>query len=168
MTDVLGKTTVCSFYQASESMYNLFDRVAVMDKGRLIYFGPAKEAKQYFVGLGFKCEPRKSTPDFLSMSSSPFFIFFEFGESCSFFFQPELRIPKKESFARNLQTKPLKPPSNSKPLGKLRKNAKEPPKLKPNSRKKWRSKIHRKILEMKLSDNDSHGFTRKVLTPLIF
>lgn len=51
MTDVLGKTTVCSFYQASESIYNLFDKVLVFDKGKMIYFGPAKEAKQYFIDL---------------------------------------------------------------------------------------------------------------------
>jgi ABC-type multidrug transport system ATPase subunit len=67
MTDIFGKTTLCSFYQASESIYDLFDRVAVLEKGRVIYFGPTKEAKKYFLSLGFKCEPRKSTPDFLSM-----------------------------------------------------------------------------------------------------
>lgn len=66
MTDVLGKTTICSFYQASESIYDLFDRVVVLDKGKLVYFGPTKEAKQYFLDMGFICEARKSTPDFLS------------------------------------------------------------------------------------------------------
>eukprot|EP01127_Copromyxa_protea_P013037 TRINITY_DN345_c0_g2_i1.p1 TRINITY_DN345_c0_g2~~TRINITY_DN345_c0_g2_i1.p1 ORF type:complete len:1435 (+),score=320.94 TRINITY_DN345_c0_g2_i1:614-4918(+) len=66
MTDVLGKTTICSFYQASEAIYELFDRVLVLDKGKTIYFGPTKDAKQYFLDLGFECEPRKSTPDFLT------------------------------------------------------------------------------------------------------
>lgn len=66
MTDVLGKTTVCSLYQASEAIYNLFDRVALLDRGRLIYFGPVKKAKKYFLKLGFECDSRKSTPDFLS------------------------------------------------------------------------------------------------------
>lgn len=70
MTDVLHKTTICSFYQASENIYNLFDKVLVFDKGKMIYFGPTKEAKQYFLDLGFVCEPRKSTPDFLSTFSN--------------------------------------------------------------------------------------------------
>eukprot|EP01117_Protostelium_nocturnum_P006316 TRINITY_DN227_c0_g1_i1.p1 TRINITY_DN227_c0_g1~~TRINITY_DN227_c0_g1_i1.p1 ORF type:complete len:1474 (-),score=463.74 TRINITY_DN227_c0_g1_i1:47-4363(-) len=66
MTDTLKKTTVASFYQASENIYDLFDDVLVLEKGRVIYFGPTKDAKQYFVDLGFDCEPRKSTPDFLT------------------------------------------------------------------------------------------------------
>lgn len=37
-----------------------------MEKGRAIYFGPVGEAKEYFQNLGFECEPRKSTPDFLT------------------------------------------------------------------------------------------------------
>jgi ABC-type multidrug transport system ATPase subunit len=57
--------------QASESIYNLFDRVLVLDRGRPIYFGPTKEAKQYFIDLGFECEPRKTTPDFLTGISNP-------------------------------------------------------------------------------------------------
>lgn len=32
----------------------------------MAYFGPTKEAKQYFIDLGFDCEARKSTPDFLT------------------------------------------------------------------------------------------------------
>lgn len=43
----------------------------VLDRGRPIYFGPTKEAKQYFVDLGFECEPRKTTPDFLTGISNP-------------------------------------------------------------------------------------------------
>lgn len=34
--------------------------------GRLVYFGSTKEAKQYFYELGFDCEARKSTPDYLT------------------------------------------------------------------------------------------------------
>eukprot|EP01114_Cavostelium_apophysatum_P016393 TRINITY_DN464_c0_g2_i1.p1 TRINITY_DN464_c0_g2~~TRINITY_DN464_c0_g2_i1.p1 ORF type:complete len:1450 (+),score=441.85 TRINITY_DN464_c0_g2_i1:26-4351(+) len=66
ISDTMRKTTVATFYQASEAIYQLFDRVIVLDKGRCIYFGPVKEAKQYFLDLGFECEPRKSTADFLT------------------------------------------------------------------------------------------------------
>lgn len=43
----------------------------VLDKGRSIYFGPTKEAKAYFMSLGFECENRKSTPDFLTGITNP-------------------------------------------------------------------------------------------------
>jgi ABC-type multidrug transport system ATPase subunit len=66
MTDTLNKTTICSFYQVSESIYALFDRVLVLDKGRTIYFGPTKQARKYFFDMGFTCDVRKGTADFLS------------------------------------------------------------------------------------------------------
>lgn len=43
----------------------------VLEKGRCIYFGPAKVAKQYFLDMGFLCENRKSTPDFLTGVCNP-------------------------------------------------------------------------------------------------
>ncbi|KYQ91763.1 ABC transporter G family protein [Tieghemostelium lacteum] len=71
MSDALHKTTIASFYQASDSIYNLFDKVMVLDKGRCIYFGPTELAKQYFINMGFKCEDRKSIPDFLTGVTNP-------------------------------------------------------------------------------------------------
>jgi len=70
-TETLNKTTIATFYQASESIYKLFDRVLVLEKGKCIYFGPTKRAKKYFQNLGFVCEPRKSTPDFLTGITNP-------------------------------------------------------------------------------------------------
>ncbi|KAN0038042.1 hypothetical protein ACTA71_000214 [Dictyostelium dimigraforme] len=57
--------------RASDSIYNLFDKVLVLDKGRCIYFGPVGLAKQYFLDLGFDCEPRKSIADFLTGVTNP-------------------------------------------------------------------------------------------------
>jgi ATP-binding cassette subfamily G (WHITE) protein 2 (SNQ2) len=71
ITNTLHKTTLASFYQASENIYEQFDRVLVLDKGRCIFFGHAKEAKPYFERLGFLCENRKSTPDFLTGLTNP-------------------------------------------------------------------------------------------------
>lgn len=71
ITKTLHKTTLASFYQASENIYEQFDRVLVLDKGRCIYFGRAKDAKGYFEDLGFQCEDRKSTPDFLTGITNP-------------------------------------------------------------------------------------------------
>ncbi|KAI8908139.1 ABC transporter G family protein [Powellomyces hirtus] len=71
MSDTLDKTTIASFYQASEDMYKLFDKVMVLDKGRMIYFGPVARAKDYFIDMGYACESRKSTPDFLTGVTNP-------------------------------------------------------------------------------------------------
>jgi ABC-type multidrug transport system ATPase subunit len=66
MTDIMQKTTIATLYQASDSIFDLFDKVMVLDEGRCIYFGPTAEAKTYFTDLGFHCPSRKSTPDFLT------------------------------------------------------------------------------------------------------
>lgn len=50
-------------YQAGEGIYELFDKVIVLDKGRQVFFGPPTEARSYFEGLGFKSLPRQSTAD---------------------------------------------------------------------------------------------------------
>jgi ABC-type multidrug transport system ATPase subunit len=43
-----------------------FDKVMVIDEGRCAYFGPAKQARAYFEGLGFLEKPRQTTPDYLT------------------------------------------------------------------------------------------------------
>ncbi|RKP05994.1 ABC-2 type transporter-domain-containing protein [Thamnocephalis sphaerospora] len=65
-TDALGRSTIITLYQASESIYELFDKVLVLDQGHCIYFGPASDAKAYFERLGLHCPPRMTTPDFLT------------------------------------------------------------------------------------------------------
>ncbi|KAI0945373.1 hypothetical protein AcW1_001611 [Taiwanofungus camphoratus] len=71
MTDVLGQTTFVTLYQAGESIYELFDKVMVLDKGRQVYFGPPSAARAYFEGLGYKSLPRQSTPDYLTGCTDP-------------------------------------------------------------------------------------------------
>ncbi|KAH9929730.1 ABC-transporter [Fomitopsis serialis] len=71
MTDVLGQTVFVTLYQAGESIYELFDKVLVLDKGRQVYFGSPSQARAYFEGLGFKPLPRQSTPDYLTGCTDP-------------------------------------------------------------------------------------------------
>ncbi|KAN0100123.1 ABC-2 type transporter domain containing protein [Tylopilus felleus] len=71
MTDVLGQTTFVSLYQAGESIYELFDKVLILDKGRQVYFGPASEARAYFENLGYRSLPRQGTPDYLTGCTDP-------------------------------------------------------------------------------------------------
>lgn len=71
MTDIFDITTIATLYQASNSIYNIFDKVLVLDEGYCIFFGPTDAAKPYFESLGFYCPPRKSTPDFLTGLCNP-------------------------------------------------------------------------------------------------
>lgn len=87
--DIFGETTFVSLYQAGESIYKLFDKVMVLDHGRQVrkfpnntfmriaqnpdqvYFGPAGQVRDYFVGLGFENKPRQSTADFATGCTDP-------------------------------------------------------------------------------------------------
>ncbi|OKP13964.1 Brefeldin A resistance protein [Penicillium subrubescens] len=53
MTDVQGLSTIVTLYQAGNGIYNLFDKVLVLDEGKQIYYGPASEAKPFMENLGF-------------------------------------------------------------------------------------------------------------------
>jgi ATP-binding cassette subfamily G (WHITE) protein 2 (SNQ2) len=70
-TDIGRITTVVSLYQAGEQLYNLFDKVCVISEGRMVYFGPAKEARQYFVDMGYEPYHRQTTSDFLVSVTDP-------------------------------------------------------------------------------------------------
>ncbi|KAI0835702.1 ABC-2 type transporter-domain-containing protein [Hypoxylon sp. FL0890] len=71
MTDISNRTTLVTLYQAGEGIYELMDKVLVIDQGRQIFSGPAKDAKQYFIDLGFECPERQTTADFLTAVTDP-------------------------------------------------------------------------------------------------
>ena len=66
-----NRTTLVTLYQAGEQIYEVMDKVLVIDQGRCIYQGPAGEAKQYFIDLGFHCPERQTTADFLTAVTDP-------------------------------------------------------------------------------------------------
>lgn len=71
MTDVSNRTTLVTLYQAGEGIFELMDKVLVIGAGRCIYQGPAHEARQYFVDLGFQAPSRQTTADFLTAVTDP-------------------------------------------------------------------------------------------------
>ncbi|EAU33615.1 hypothetical protein ATEG_05854 [Aspergillus terreus NIH2624] len=71
LTDMANASTLVALYQASENLYNLFDKVILIEDGKCAYFGPTQNAKAYFERLGFECPPRWTTPDFLTSVSDP-------------------------------------------------------------------------------------------------
>ncbi|KAJ3112678.1 hypothetical protein HDU96_004308 [Phlyctochytrium bullatum] len=51
IADILGRSVVASCYQASDAMFDLFDKVIVLHEGYCVYFGPIANAVQYFEAL---------------------------------------------------------------------------------------------------------------------
>ncbi|OBT86865.1 hypothetical protein VE02_03845 [Pseudogymnoascus sp. 03VT05] len=70
-TNISGATAIVAIYQASQSIYDVFDKVAVLYEGRQIYFGHKYKAKEFFVNMGFDCPERQTTADFLTSLTSP-------------------------------------------------------------------------------------------------
>ncbi|KAF8597195.1 hypothetical protein BDV93DRAFT_539338 [Ceratobasidium sp. AG-I] len=71
-TDVAHATTIVTIYQASESLYRLFDKVCVIYSGKQIFFGAAEDARQYFIDMGWEPAKRQTTADFLVAVTDPF------------------------------------------------------------------------------------------------
>jgi ABC-type multidrug transport system ATPase subunit len=71
LTDIMNQTSFVSLYQAGEGIYDQFDKVLVLNEGYVVYFGSCKEARGYFVSLGFEDMPRQTTPDYLSGCTDP-------------------------------------------------------------------------------------------------
>ncbi|KAM0275089.1 hypothetical protein ACHAQH_007568 [Verticillium albo-atrum] len=71
-TNLYKTSTFVSLYQASENIYNLFDKVMVIDGGQQVFFGGIAEARSYFEGLGFNPRPRQTTPDYLTGCTDEF------------------------------------------------------------------------------------------------
>ncbi|KAL0955420.1 hypothetical protein HGRIS_001666 [Hohenbuehelia grisea] len=70
-TTHLHRTSMVCLYQASDAMYDMFDKVCLLYEGRMVYFGPANEAKTYFTDMGWTARSRQSTPDFLVAVTDP-------------------------------------------------------------------------------------------------
>ncbi|KAG5650927.1 hypothetical protein H0H81_010502 [Sphagnurus paluster] len=70
-TETFDVTTIVSIYQAGESLYRLFDKVCLIYEGKMAYFGPADQAKQYFLDMGYEPANRQTTADFLVSVTDP-------------------------------------------------------------------------------------------------
>jgi ATP-binding cassette, subfamily G (WHITE), member 2, PDR len=71
VSDLVGMCHAVAAYQASQAIYDLFDKAIVLYEGREIYFGPTSTAKQYFEDMGWFCHPRQTTGDFLTSVTNP-------------------------------------------------------------------------------------------------
>lgn len=71
LTNTANVSTLVALYQASENLFNLFDKVLLIEDGQCAFFGRCEDAKAHFEKLGFDCPPRWTTPDFLTSVSDP-------------------------------------------------------------------------------------------------
>ncbi|KIY64375.1 AtrD, ABC-transporter [Cylindrobasidium torrendii FP15055 ss-10] len=71
LTKYQGSTAVVAIYQASQDIYDTFDKAVVLYEGRQIFFGHVNEAKSYFTDMGFICPDRQTTADFLTSLTNP-------------------------------------------------------------------------------------------------
>ncbi len=70
-SNLSGTVQLVAIYQASQAIYDEFDKAIVLYEGRQIYFGPTECARQYFVDMGWECPPRQTTGDFLTSITNP-------------------------------------------------------------------------------------------------
>jgi ATP-binding cassette subfamily G (WHITE) protein 2 (SNQ2) len=71
MTDTLGIASIATLYQAGNGMYNLFDKVLVLDQGHEIFYGSREEARPFMEQMGFFCDDSANIGDFLTGVTVP-------------------------------------------------------------------------------------------------
>ncbi|KAI4177560.1 MAG: hypothetical protein LQ346_007662 [Caloplaca aetnensis] len=71
LTNMAHISTCVALYQAGESLYDLFDKVVLIDEGRCLYYGSTENAAAYFESLGFERPARWTTADFLTSVTDP-------------------------------------------------------------------------------------------------
>ncbi|KAI9043612.1 putative ABC multidrug transporter [Aspergillus affinis] len=69
--DLAGSAHAVAAYQASQAIYEAFDKVTVLYEGRQIFFGSATTAKPFFEEQGWECPARQTTGDFLASVTNP-------------------------------------------------------------------------------------------------
>lgn len=71
MTDVMGLASIVTLYQAGNGIYDLFDKVLVLDEGKEVYYGPLKEARPFMESMGFICQHGANVADYLTGVTVP-------------------------------------------------------------------------------------------------
>ncbi|KAJ1961092.1 hypothetical protein GGI12_003436 [Dipsacomyces acuminosporus] len=59
-----GVAAVMTVHQPNANMLNCFDRILLLTQGRLVYFGSANQAIEYFESKGYPCPIRQNPADF--------------------------------------------------------------------------------------------------------
>jgi ABC-type multidrug transport system ATPase subunit len=71
MTDTLNLSTVVTLYQAGNGIYDLFDKVLVLDEGEQIFYGTREQARPFMEEAGFICREGSNVADYLTSVTVP-------------------------------------------------------------------------------------------------
>lgn len=64
-------TVIMAIHQPSTDMFHLFDKLMLLEKGEVVYFGPSSEASAYFERAGHPCPPNcNPTEHFITVIAS--------------------------------------------------------------------------------------------------
>ncbi|XP_057772605.1 ABC transporter G family member 11-like [Salvia miltiorrhiza] len=67
------RTVIASIHQPSSEVFELFDKLCLLSRGRTVYFGEASKADEFFAGAGFPCpEFRNPADHFIRCINSDF------------------------------------------------------------------------------------------------
>lgn len=70
-SNLAGTASAVAIYQASQAIYDIFDKVTVLYDGRQIFFGPCSAAVEYFTNMGWHRPSRQTSGDFLTAVTNP-------------------------------------------------------------------------------------------------
>eukprot|EP01103_Thecamoeba_quadrilineata_P010903 TRINITY_DN2481_c0_g1_i2.p1 TRINITY_DN2481_c0_g1~~TRINITY_DN2481_c0_g1_i2.p1 ORF type:complete len:542 (+),score=70.89 TRINITY_DN2481_c0_g1_i2:28-1653(+) len=59
-----GHTVVCTIHQPRSTIFDMFDQLMILSRGRVVYFGPAKDTVNYFAALNFHIRSFLNPADF--------------------------------------------------------------------------------------------------------
>lgn len=71
MTDTLNLSTIVTLYQAGNGIYDMFDKVLVLDEGEQIFYGPREQARPFMEEAGFLCGEGSNIADYLTGVTVP-------------------------------------------------------------------------------------------------
>ncbi|RDW58343.1 hypothetical protein BP5796_12273 [Coleophoma crateriformis] len=71
LADEAQATILTTLYQAGNGIFDVYDKVLVLDEGYRTYYGPRALARKYFEDLGFMCPPGANIADFLTSVTVP-------------------------------------------------------------------------------------------------
>ncbi len=60
-----GRTIVTSLHQPSSKMFQAFDRLILLAEGRVMFYGPAAKAMEYFASLGYEPKYAVNPADYI-------------------------------------------------------------------------------------------------------
>ncbi|GJD12434.1 ABC transporter G family member 22 [Galdieria sulphuraria] len=59
-----GRTVITTIHQPRSDIFNMFDMLMLLSEGKVMYFGPAKDAVSYFTRIGYSCPEHYNPADF--------------------------------------------------------------------------------------------------------